>query len=118
MAAETAMRDAADADTVQCDPRINAGTLWAEELLDTPQIPQTLLANGTDEQHVRLGFDLSFVHRSQHGEDDGQATGIITDARRAHGVSPNVDSDVGALGEHRIEMGVEGHGSLSGAATP
>ena len=58
------------------------------------------------------------LERAQNGEESGQPPGVVADARCEEGVAALAYGDVGALGEHGVEVTGDGQDSGIGAETP
>ena len=98
------MRHTVRAGAVDRDEGIDARSAVTKQVLDPAQVAEPLFTDGTYEENVSGGADVRLIHGPQYGQHRGQPARVVADARSEQGVSPLLDTDIGAFGEYGIEV--------------
>ena len=89
-----------------------------EQVLHAAQVAQALFADVADEGDRARRLHVARLERADDGEDHGQAAAVVADARPANHGALLRGLDVGALGEHGVEVRGEHEVRARGRARP
>ena len=93
------------ADAVDRHERVDrAGQLGVDEMPHAAEVAEAFFADGADERHGTGGLDRRSRQRVGDRDQDRQPAGVVADARPLQHRAAARDADVGALGEHGVEV--------------
>src|SRR5260221_8162310 len=109
LAADTGARDAARLVAVDRDHLPDAILVLAlrQQVLDAAQVPLAFLADVADKEDVARHRELRRVERPDEREDEREPTRVVADAGRHETCPLTLHLDVGAFGEHGVQVGVD-----------
>ena len=111
MGAEPLVHDPSESRPVDVDPGVDGVRPLAKQVFHPAQVAEPFLPDGPDELNVRLRLDAGGLERPQHREDRDEAARVVADAGGEERVSALLDRHVDELGEHRVQVPRQRHGS-------
>ena len=87
-----------------------------EQLLHAAQIAEPFLADVGDERDRARRLDVGLLHLADDRDHHREAAAVVADARSLEQVALALHLDVGAFGEHRVEMRREHEMRMRGRA--
>jgi len=102
--AQTHANDGGQVIPVYFDEGIDLQSIFSKEMLDSPEVSETLLPDTSQEDEIRIGGYVRFFKSAEGRENHYESPCIVPNSRSEKSVSPNLDGDIGPFREDRVQV--------------